>query len=291
MWNMTNHWGTTMRAGIRKLKYQSGLISRGRRALLCTMGALCVSASFMGTALASDLPDVEARGTLRVAVPQDYLPFGAMGADLKLHGYDIDTAQYLADKMHLKLQLIPVTSANRVPYLVTNRVDLIISSLGMTPERAQTIDFSNPYAPFFFGVYSAKNEAPIKSPAELAGKEIGAARGALEEIMVSQVAPKSATVQRYEDNATTVSAFESGQVDYIAMGNPIVAALVKRGGPRIPHLILTLKESPCRIGMAKGANALRQKVNDIWAGGMKDGTFDRLSVEWFGTKLPPGFGQ
>lgn len=56
--------------------------------------------------------------------------FGSVGTDLQPQGYDIDMAQYLADKMKLKLQLVSVTSANRVPYLQTDKVDLVISSLG-----------------------------------------------------------------------------------------------------------------------------------------------------------------
>ncbi len=65
-----------------------------------------------------------------MAVPQDFPPFGSVGTDLQPQGYDIDMAQYLADKMKLKLQLVSVTSANRVPYLQTDKVDLVISSLG-----------------------------------------------------------------------------------------------------------------------------------------------------------------
>ena len=86
-----------------------------------------------GSALADQLQDIEKRGVLRVAVPQDFPPFGSVGTDLQPQGYDIDTAKYLAKQMKLKLQLVPVTSANRVPYLQTDKVDLVISSMGKNP--------------------------------------------------------------------------------------------------------------------------------------------------------------
>lgn len=105
---------------------------------------------------ADQLQDVEKRGVLRVAVPQDFPPFGSVGTDLQPQGYDIDMAAYLAKQMKLKLQLVPVTSANRVPYLQTGKVDLVISSLGKNPEREKVIDFSRAYAPFFLGVFGAK---------------------------------------------------------------------------------------------------------------------------------------
>lgn len=67
---------------------------------------------------------------LRVAVPQDFPPFGSAGTDLQPQGYDT-IWRYLADKMKNLLQLVPVTSANWVSYLQTNEVDLVISSLGV----------------------------------------------------------------------------------------------------------------------------------------------------------------
>ena len=58
-------------------------------------------------------------------------------------------ANYIAKEMGVKIEIVPVTSANRIPYLQTQKVDLVISSLGKNPEREKAIDFSTPYAPFF----------------------------------------------------------------------------------------------------------------------------------------------
>lgn len=97
---------------------------------------LAVMATFLSLmslfAHADKLSDIQKRGELIVAVPQDFPPFGSVGTDLKPQGYDIDTAQYLAEELDVKLKLIPVTSANRIPYLQTDKVDLVISSLGKT---------------------------------------------------------------------------------------------------------------------------------------------------------------
>jgi polar amino acid transport system substrate-binding protein len=114
-----------------------------------------------------------------------------VGTDLQPQGYDIDMAHYLADKMKLKLQLVPVTSANRVPYLQTNKVDLVISSLGKNPEREKTIAFSRAYAPFFLGVFGPK-EAALGDAAQLDGKTVGVTRGAVEDMVLSDTAPKGA---------------------------------------------------------------------------------------------------
>ncbi|MDR8274261.1 transporter substrate-binding domain-containing protein, partial [Acinetobacter baumannii] len=76
--------------------------------------------SSVSAAQADQRQDIEKRGVIRIAVPQDFSPFGSVATDLQPQGYDIDMARYLAKSMKLKLQLVPVTSANRVPYLQTD---------------------------------------------------------------------------------------------------------------------------------------------------------------------------
>ncbi len=185
-------------------------------------GSLMLTLSIMGVAKADQLDDIKQNGVLKVAVPQDFPPFGSVGADMQPHGYDIDMAGYLAQKLNVKLELVPVTSANRIPYLQTRKVDLVISSLGKNPEREKVIDFSTPYAPFFLGVFGAENVVVQKAD-ELTGKTIGVTRGAVEDMELSKIVPASTTVKRFEDNNTTLSAYLSGQIDLIATGNVVIA--------------------------------------------------------------------
>ena len=96
-----------------------------KKLLIALAGAACLFTN-LSVAHADQLQDIEKRGVIRIAVPQDFPPFGSVGTDLQPQGYDIDTARYLAKAMKLKLQLVPVTSANRVPYLQTDKVDLVI---------------------------------------------------------------------------------------------------------------------------------------------------------------------
>jgi polar amino acid transport system substrate-binding protein len=101
--------------------------------------ALALGCALLLTPLGGRLARADALGQvteakkLRVAVPQDFPPFGSVGPDLQPLGYDADMAQLLAEKMGVEPELVPVTSANRIPYLTTGKVDLIISSLGEEP--------------------------------------------------------------------------------------------------------------------------------------------------------------
>ncbi len=242
-----------------------------------------------GHALADQLQDIEKRGVLRVAVPQDFPPFGSVGTDLQPQGYDIDMARYLASEMKLKLQLVPVSSANRVPYLQTNKVDLVISSLGKNAEREKVIDFSRAYAPFFLGVFGPK-DGDLSNPQALAGKSVGVTRGAVEDMVLTDLAPKEAQLKRYEDNNTTLSAYLSGQVQYIATGNLVVAAIAAQNPTKAPVAKFMLKDSPCFIGLKKDEPALKEKVNALIEKAVKDNTLNGLSQKWLKAPLPANLG-
>ena len=251
-----------------------------KKLLIALAGAACLLSS-VSAAQADQLQDIEKRGVIRIAVPQDFPPFGSVGTDLQPQGYDIDMARYLAKSMKLKLQLVPVTSANRVPYLQTDKVDLVISSLGKNAEREKVIDFTVAYSPFFISVFGPKATA-VKAPADLAGKTIAVTRGSVDDQELTKVAPAGAELRRFEDNAGTVSAYVSGQTQLIATSIATAASITARNPQTGVDYKFGLKDSPNFIGVAKGEDALRQKVNEIVMQARKSGETDKLAVKWLG---------
>ena len=85
----------------------------------------------------------------------------------------------------------------------------------------------------------------MTSAADLKGKTIGATRGAIEEQELTKIAPPDATIKRFEDNNATIAAFVSGQVDLIATGNTVAAAIAEKVPARAPTLKFVIKDSPC----------------------------------------------
>jgi polar amino acid transport system substrate-binding protein len=251
--------------------------------------ALTLAAAFlafaMGAARADALDDIRKAGVLKVAVPQDFPPFGSVGTDLKPVGYDIDMAELLAKELGVKVELVPVTSANRIPYLSTKKVDLVISSLGKNPEREKVIDFSAPYAPFFNGVFGPAN-VKVAAAADLAGKTVGVTRGAVEDIELTKIAPATVAIKRYDDNNGTISAFLSGQVEVVATGNVVAAAILARNPPRRPEVKFLIKDSPCYVGLNKDEPRLLAAVNAAIAKAKADKRLDAISMKWLGAGLP-----
>tara|TARA_B100000678_G_scaffold288483_1_gene297064 strand:+ start:515 stop:1312 length:798 start_codon:yes stop_codon:yes gene_type:complete len=260
-----------------------------RRSLFSLALALAtgLSLSMVGApeARANGLETVMSSGTLRVAVPQDFPPFGSVGSDMAPQGYDIDMAKLIAEKLGVKAEIVPVTSANRIPYLQTNKVDLVISSLGKNPERDAVIDFSEPYAPFYNGVF-APADIEISGAEDLSGKTIGVTRGSIEDLELTKIAPEDATLKRYEDNNGTISAFLSGQVDAVATGNVVAAAIIEKNPPKRPEPKFLIKNSPCYVGMNENEPELMAKVNEIIAEAKSDGSLNEISEKWLGIPLP-----
>lgn len=257
------------------------------RAFAALAAATALVSTFVSeTAHADALDAVAKHGVLRVAIPEDYPPFGSVGPDMKPQGYDVDMAALLAKSLKVKLELVPVNSGNRIPYLSTNKVDLVISSLGKTPEREKVIDFSNAYAPYYQGVFGP-TDLKVSGPADLTGKTVGATRGALEEIALTQMAP-NATIKRFDDNNATIAAFLSGQVQLIAAGNIVAAAIAAKNPARLPEPKFVIKNSPCFVGLNKNEPRLLEKVNAAIAQAKTDGTLDVMSKKWFRQPLPAG---
>jgi polar amino acid transport system substrate-binding protein len=229
----------------------------------------------------SALDDIMKAKAIKIAIPTDFPPYGMVNTDLKPQGLDVDMANYIAQKLGVKIELVPVTSANRIAYLQTKKADLVISTLGKNPEREKVIDFTIAYSPFFQAVFGPKSLS-IKSFADLSGKSISVTRAALEDQELSKVAPAGADIKRFEDNNTTVSAYTAGQVQLIATGASVAGNMMAKNPQLTTEYKLLLKDSPNFIGVAKGEDKLRLKVNEVIAEARTNGELDKMAMKWLG---------
>ncbi len=252
-----------------------------QRAFFVSTLALVTTMTF-GTAQAQTaLEGVMTNKLIKIAVPTDFPPYGFVGIDLKPQGLDVDTANLIATKRGVKVELVPVTSANRIPYLQTKKADLVISTLGKNPAREKVIDFTAAYSPFFQAVYGPKGAA-LADFNGLGGKSVAVTRGAIEDQELTKVAPANTDIKRFEDNNATVSAFVSGQTQFIATGVSVADNMIKRNPALGAEYKLLLKDSPNFIGVAKGEDALRAKVSEIIVAAKKAGELDAMAKKWLG---------
>ena len=146
-----------------------------------------------------------------------------MGASGEHEGYDVDVAKLIAEDLGVKLNSYPLS-----PSKGFHSWRLIDGSrsicLGANPTRAKSINFSSAYAPFYSGAF-ASSKLNISSPADLSGKTVGVTGGTLEDLELTKVAPSDAKITRFGDNAATLSAFTSGQIQVLVTGNTAAASL------------------------------------------------------------------
>ncbi|MGJ4854934.1 transporter substrate-binding domain-containing protein [Labrys sp. La1] len=255
---------------------------------------LCLAASMAALALplaaepaAAATPDeIKARGKLIVGVLTDYPPFGGTDSEQKPAGYDADVAALMAKKLGVSLELVPVTGPNRIPYLLTNKVDLLIATFGITPERMKQVLFSNPYSTLTTYIMGPK-DLKVTKPEELVGVTVGVARASTQDITVSQIAPSGTQIMRFDDDATTTQALISGQVQSIGASNTVLAQLTKDYASLGIEAKFKMKEQANGMAFRKADTALQEWCNGFIAEIVADGQLSQINQKWFGSALAP----
>lgn len=234
---------------------------------------------------ADALADITKAGTINVGVFADFPPFSSASADMSLKGYDMDVAQYIADTLKVKLNPVAVTGQNRIPYLNDHRVDLLMS-VGYSKEREQVIDFAAAYAPYYIAVIGPA-ALTVKGKEDLADKSIAVNRGTLEDTSLTEAAPASADIKRFDNYNSVIQAFISGQTQLMVVGNDVGAQVLAKQDVLKPEQKFQLLTSPSHIGLNKNEDSLKKAVNDAIAKMLADGKLDASSQAWLKTPLNP----
>jgi polar amino acid transport system substrate-binding protein len=221
---------------------------------------------------------------IRISAELTSPPFGIVDKDGKPDGAEIETARALAKDLGVELELVQVTGPSRIPALLAGRVDIVISSLSITTERAKAVVFANPHGALNI-VIAAPQKTAITSAADMAGKRIGLTRGTLEEAETPKIAPPGANLVYFDDIGATIQAMLSGQVDGMGMSEHAVKSVAERAPDQ--HI-----ETKFRIRTAFYAAAVRPDEIDllhwinVWVYQSKqNGTLSRIYEKWMGIPL------
>ena len=236
-------------------------------------------------ASAQTVADIKKKGEITVGMLVDFPPYGTMNTSNQPDGYDADVAKLLAKDLGVKLNLVPVTGPNRIPFLLTNKLDLLVASLAITPERAKQVQFSNPYAAATIVLYGDK-KANIKAPADLKGNRIGVARASTQDVALTAIAPEGTEIRRFDDDASGMQALISGQVDAIGASTTVAAQIAKRVPPNTFEDKFILRQQQMGVAMRPDQAELLKTVNDFVAKNSANGELNKLYQKWLGTDLP-----
>ncbi|MFV0461932.1 MAG: transporter substrate-binding domain-containing protein [Nostocoides sp.] len=171
------------------------------------------------------LQSVLERGKLRVADCLSFAPFGYTNEAGKPEGYDIDIANEMAKELGVDLEVVDTTSANRIPNLKTDKVDVVICNFTRNGERQKEIDFTDPYVVATQSLL-VKSDSGINDVAGMTGKTVATVKGSTNGDAVTSVNPK-AKVQQFDSASAAILAVQQGQADAMVEDSNYLAYQVK----------------------------------------------------------------
>ncbi|MBV9078745.1 MAG: transporter substrate-binding domain-containing protein [Methylobacteriaceae bacterium] len=257
-----------------------------RRDTLAGLAALtALGLAGLRPAAAQTVDEIKKRGVLNIGLLVDFPPFGITNLQGQPDGFDADIAKDLAKDLGVRANLVAVTGPNRIPYLLTGQVDMLVASLAITAERAKQVAFSVPYAGIRIVVYG-KTSAVVKEPEDLKKYTVGVARTSTQDVSLSAIAPAGTNIRRFDDDASAVQALLSGQVDIIGAATPVVGEIEKIAPKGAFDTKLTLREQVHGIALRPGQDDLLKAVNAFVEKQKASGALNATFRKWLNTDLP-----
>jgi len=224
---------------------------------------------------------VKQRGKLVVGVKTDSPPFGTVAANGKNVGFDVDIAHRLAKALFNdedQVEFVAVTGANRIPFLQSEKVDIIIAAMTITDERRQLVEFSDPY--FMSGsLVLVPQASAARGLEDMAGKTVAIIQGSIQDKDVADLQPKANRIQ-FARVPEAVLAVKDGRADAHVYDDIVILAVVK-DNPDLKAVGKPLAPRPYGIAVRKGDAEFINWMNAELRKMRSDGTYDRLWKKYF----------
>ncbi len=240
--------------------------------------------AFGAAAQADVLDDIKKRGTLIVGVKPDYKPFGFRDPSGALIGLEPDLAADVAKKLGVKLELVPVLSANRMEFLNQGKIDLMIATMSDKPDRRKVVQVIEPLYYSDAVNILLRKDAPLKSWEDLKGKKLCGTTGAFYNKDIQQkYGPEIAAFDGSEKPLLALK--NSDCIGYLYDQTFIVGKLTDpdwKGGYHMP--LAGIMETPWAIAVKLGEAKLQKLMEDMHKEWMKSGRIVALEKKW---QVPP----
>jgi ABC-type amino acid transport substrate-binding protein len=233
----------------------------------------------------STMANIVAKGKLVVGVKFDQPGFGLKDpATNKIDGLDIDLAKQIGAALGLKenqIEFVEAVSANRIPFLQEDKVDLVIATMTINADRKTQIEFSRPYYLAGQSILVKKEDTAINSVTDLNGKNVCSVAGSTSETNVKTKAP-SANLLSLPNYSACVSSLKDGRVDAVSTDDIILAGYAA-ADPGIKLVGGQFTQEPYGVGIKKGRTDMAQFVDGVLAKMLTDGTWDKIYQKHLGS--------
>lgn len=236
----------------------------------------------------SAIAKIKKEGTIRIGVFGDKPPFGYVDSAGKNAGYDVVFAKRIAKELlgdENKATFILVEAANRVEFLKSNKVDVILANFTQTPERAEQVDFALPYMKVALGLAVPKN-ANIASVDDLKGKTLIVNKGTTADAYFTKNHPDIALL-KFDQNTETFAALKDKRGAALSHDNTLLFAWVK-DNPDFKVAIASLgSQDVIAPAVAKGNVELKNFIDDL----IKKLSEEQFFHKAFDETLKPAFSS
>ena len=237
---------------------------------IMTMGlAGCGSSNDKNSASKTDLLEkIQKNGKLVVGMSADYAPYefhyiDENGKDV-IGGFDVDIANEIANKIGVNLVIQEMDFDALVSALPAGKVDLVISGMNPTEERAKVVDFSEVYYNSKHGILVRAEDADkYQTFADLEGAKVGVQLGSTQEKIAKTEIP-NVNLQQLSNINNLILELKAGKVDAIVMEKPVAEMAVKSNPElAVGKPIYEEQTGGNAVGIAKNNPQLLAKVNEV----------------------------
>lgn len=260
-------------------------IHLSRRTILAG-GAIALGGLLPGQATAQTVADIKRKGKVVIGIQGDNPPWGFVTARGEQEGYDADVGRLFGKELGVPVEFFPAAVANRIPALLTGRVDILFATMGMYPDRAKAIQFSKPYAANDI-ILVAPKALMVRTEADMANRTIGVPRASAQDTAVTKAAPPSATIRRFDDDAATIQALLSGQVEMVG-ANQFYPKRLDQAKPGMFERKLDFVRQYNGAGTRLGAKEWNETANAFIDKIKANGQLAEIYQKWMGF-APPEF--
>ena len=207
------------------------------------------------------LDEIKASGNINIGVFSDKNPFGYVDENGEYQGYDVYFARRIGEDLGVTVNYVSTEAANRVEYLETGKVDIILANFTVTPERAEKVDFALPYMNVALGVVSPDSRI-IKDLSELtADDQVIVISGTTAEDYLIKNNPEI-TLQKYDTYANAKNALENGNAVAWANDNTEVIAYALQNEGYTVGIPSLGSQDTIAPAVTKGNESLLNWIND-----------------------------
>lgn len=214
-----------------------------------------------GSDIFRTLDEIKESGTIKIGVFSDKNPFGYVDENGEYQGYDVYFAKRLAEDLGVKLDLVSTEAANRIEYLKTGKVDVILANFTVTDERAEEVDFAKPYMNVSLGVVSPDSKVVDSLDTWNENDQMIVISGTTAETYLTKNYP-DIKLQKYDAYANAKSALENGNGAAWANDNTEVIAFANQNPGYTVGIATIGMQDTIAPAVAKGNTTLLDWINE-----------------------------